>query len=183
MEHYEVDAPSVADVQKFLELVRKKLQPAVLDGNAGECLLNDRNIGDTELALLVTELEGLRNTAKLTKLDLVGNVIGDAGAARLAEYLASDYCSIQELDLYGNRIGDSGALSLAKGVLKRDRAEDGRSGLSVLDLRANPIGPAGIKEIAYAKSVNHSIVIYYDNMLPARPPPFLRCPCGDCSVS
>jgi uncharacterized protein (TIGR02996 family) len=70
----------------------------------------------------------------LTRLDLSGNTIGDAGAEALADALLLKQLAM--LDLTGNQIGDIGARALA--------ASPHAGGLAWLELAKNPITTAGL---------------------------------------
>ena len=91
-------------------------------------LLWSNRVGDEGLdALSRAEL------ARLVRLDLSHNTIGDKGVAALA---ASPLLGrLRLLDLTGNRVGDAGALALA--------SSPHAAGLGWLDLTKNPIDAAG----------------------------------------
>ena len=76
---------------------------------------------------------------KATKLDLIGQKIGDGRAAALAKALP-DAKNLTSLNLAGNNIGEAGAVELAA-VLPS-------TNLTALDLGANKIGDAGAKALA-----------------------------------
>jgi Leucine Rich repeat len=81
----------------------------------------------------------LRENAVLTKISLIGNGIGPAGALALAGGLRAN-ATLQELGLGWNGIGNEGAVAIAKalrcnGVLER------------LDLRGNSISDKGATAI------------------------------------
>lgn len=157
--------------KKFEEMLQKKMSRC-----GTECLLNDRSIGDDEVDIIVRELT---KHSQIIKLDLVGNFIGDEGCRKLARLLSSPACSITDVDLYGNRIGDAGAEALSEAIRATDK-------LSVVDLRANPLGMDGKKALVAAKAQRPAAAIYYDAM-PASGTTgglrsFAQCPAVSCSV-
>ena len=81
--------------------------------------------------------------AKLQRLYLARNQIGDAGAAALAAAVGRGALSeLQELWLASNRVGDAGLGALARALFAPGR------GARQLDLQANRIGDAGLADLA-----------------------------------
>ena len=74
----------------------------------------------------------------LTALGLDKNAVGDEGAAKLADGLASPRCRLKLLSLRANAIGSLGAISLAEAALAREQAS-----LHLLDLRHCRVGRKG----------------------------------------
>ena len=102
----------------------------VCRGPAGDgrvALISRADVGAVSAAVLAAD--GYRNET----LDLSGNVIGDDGAAALADSLF--FGRLRRLDLSNNRVGDPGALALA--------ASPHAATLGQLVLAKNPIAPAG----------------------------------------
>lgn len=123
-----------------------------------ECLLNDRSITDADARAVARDLA--RHT-HIAKVDLVGNFIGDDGAAALAALLRQPRASgVTDVDLYGNQVGPAGAAALADAL----RANPS---FVVLDLRSNPVGAEGARALAAAKAARPEIAVYYDAMTAA----------------
>jgi uncharacterized protein (TIGR02996 family) len=128
--------PAMAAV-RTLDLEKNELGDADLAALAGpnrltelRCLMLWSNrIGDSGLRSFVAAAP-----PRLETLDLSGNLIGDDGAADLADSL---FCGrLRRLDLSNNRLGEAGALALA--------GSPHAANLGLVDLAKNPIGPAGV---------------------------------------
>src|SRR5262249_35674584 len=87
-------------------------------------------VADAGLAQLAA---GAANLPRLSRLDLSGNLVGDAGATSLAG--SPLLARLTKPDLTGNQIGDAGALALA--------ASPHTANLAWLDLAKNPITATG----------------------------------------
>lgn len=84
----------------------------------------------------------------LTKLDLSGSNLGDAGALAFARTLPLSP-SLASLCLSNNQIGGAGARALADALRKaNDSRPCYRDGLTDLDLGCNEIGPVGAQALA-----------------------------------
>jgi uncharacterized protein (TIGR02996 family) len=97
-------------------------------GELATLLLWCNQVGDAGVRALVAA-----HAPRLTRLDLSGNTVGDAGAAALADSLFLG--RLVMLDLTGNQITDAGAGALA--------ASPYAAGLAWLELAKNPISQAG----------------------------------------
>ena len=89
----------------------------------------------------------------LTKLNLEGNNIKDAGAAAIAAALEVN-SRLFFLGLGSNQIEDNGGKAIA-------RALDNSSGLSILDLEGNSINDEGGVAIAGLCSHDHCRLVGY----------------------
>jgi Leucine-rich repeat (LRR) protein len=89
--------------------------------------LPGENIDDTDVGILV---EALRHNNYIKHIDLTGNLIGDNGAALLAQI------ELEELNLTQNQVTSEGAFSLSKSKVK------------TLNITANPVGDAGAKALS-----------------------------------
>lgn len=95
----------------------------------------------------------------LKVLDLAGNGIRRWGAERIAESLNES--SLEELDLTGNQIKDGvrtdGDKEITTGASKLAEALATNSSLTKLNLAANAIGAAGIKDLAESLTANTTL--------------------------
>jgi Leucine Rich repeat len=103
---------------------------------------------DAEQAKLIAE-ELILVTDVGVNLDLGQNIIGDVGAAAIADALRTSQ-SLETLWLTDNRIGDAGMAALAQ-VLKQG------SSLRKLCLSRNQIGTVGLTLFAHALKVNKGL--------------------------
>lgn len=146
------------------------LLAAVLQINRSitELILRGNSIGDRGAAALGPSLVD----CNLELLSLGNNMIGDNGAATIARGIAANN-TITRVELYGNRIGDAGAAALAAAVndtmvdLRLGHNEIRNEGacalgaailhpssrLQVVDLSNNSIGDSGATGLADALSV------------------------------
>ena len=97
--------------------------------------------------------KALSVNSSLTHLDLMGNSIGDSGAASLSQALAVN-SSLTNLNLGWNSIGDSGAASLSQALAVN-------SSLTNLNLKFNSIGYSGSVSFSQALAVNSSLTNLY----------------------
>ena len=97
---------------------------------------------------VVSLSKALSVNSSLSHLDLVGDSIGNSGAASLSQALAVN-SSLTNLDLSWNNIGDSGAASLSQALAVN-------SSLTNLDLSWNSIGDSGAASLSQALEVNSS---------------------------
>jgi Leucine Rich repeat len=104
---------------------------------------------DAEQAKLIAE-ELILATDVRINLDLGKNIIGDVGAAAIADALRASQ-SLETLWLTDNRIGDAGMAALAQ-VLKQG------SSLRKLCLSRNQIGTVGLTLFAHALKVNKGLM-------------------------
>jgi len=97
--------------------------------------LTGLGLGDVGVRGIAAGLRKAPNSA-LGELCLGSNGVGDAGAAAIAECLASPDSALRRLSLCNNHIGDVGAAALAAALAKNTMLEE-------LDLWGNPISPEG----------------------------------------
>lgn len=198
--------PGSSRQEKFREMVRKKL----LTGGS-ELLLNDRAITDGDVGILIEELKkhgeacGRGGTKvgenpdfsaseyyiPVTKIDLVGNFIGDQGCVLLAKFLKSSLSSVTDIDLFGNEVHADGCRALAGALCsvpagmssaQQKQGDDDLNRLTVLDVRSNPVGTEGKAYLIQAKKQRPSIAVYHDDMAPSNEGGVLG-PCGNCVIS
>ncbi|MGL4550831.1 MAG: TIGR02996 domain-containing protein [Gemmataceae bacterium] len=127
--------PALAPV-RVLDLEKNELGDADLAGLAGPNRLADlRSLMLWSNRISDAGLHALAAAAppRLETLDLSGNVIGNDGAAALAD--SPFFGRLRRVALSNNRVGDAGALALAGSPFAAT--------LGLLDLAKNPIGPAG----------------------------------------
>jgi Leucine Rich repeat len=106
------------------------------------------NLIEAEQAKLIAE-ELLLATDVRLNLDLGKNIIGDVGAAAIADALLTSQ-SLESLWLTDNNIGDAGMAALAQ-VLKQGTS------LRKLCVSRNPIGTVGLTLFAHALKVNKGL--------------------------
>jgi Leucine Rich repeat len=106
------------------------------------------NLIDAQQAKLIAE-ELILATDVRINLDLGKNIIGDVGAAAIADALKTSQ-SLESLWLTDNNIGDAGMAALAQ-VLKQGTS------LRKLCVSRNPIGTVGLTLLAHALKVNKGL--------------------------
>ncbi|RDD35199.1 Internalin-A precursor [Wolbachia endosymbiont of Cylisticus convexus] len=133
-------AVNVNELIKFLQ-DNRNISTLILHANG----INGES-GEVVLANFINaeDIEALANgnLVNLTRLDLIGNKIGDKGAEALAN---GNLVNLTRLDLNGNKIGDKGVEALANGNLVN---------LTRLDLGSNEIGDKGAEALASGNLVN-----------------------------
>uniref|UniRef100_A0A6T8GDL3 Uncharacterized protein n=3 Tax=Hemiselmis andersenii TaxID=464988 RepID=A0A6T8GDL3_HEMAN len=114
-------------------------------------ILNKNNIGDKGAVALafVLKPEPMKPEPKISKVELIGNQIGPAGATAIAEALMKNKV-IKRLHMGGNEVGDKGAKPMSELVMKN-------VSLKQVFLDHNGITDKGAKMLAHAMKVNSKI--------------------------
>jgi Ran GTPase-activating protein (RanGAP) involved in mRNA processing and transport len=129
----------------FLELLALVLQHhnALTSLNLQACTIENTNV-----AIVCTALK--HNSTTLTALDLSYNLIGDAGAVCIEEFLNTS-SRLVTLKLDGNRIGNNGAACICAAI------EHNNTVLTTLTISSNHIGEAGSKSVGSMLAVHRSL--------------------------
>lgn len=123
---------------------------AALHASGGESQINELDFpGNVEHAFSQGKLTDKHFTlivkclpnAKLKRINLRHNLLGDGSVSALTPLLAGNACEVKEVILAGNEIGPEGCRELCSLLTKNNSVEK-------LDLSGNPIGNEGGREIA-----------------------------------
>ena len=108
---------------------------------------HDMNIDDKRAKVIA---DALRSNTSLKDLQLIGNQIGPAGAAALAETLQNGLSSLNTFSLSCNPIGDEGVKAIAAGMCANTTT-------TRLDLRRCNIADEGCKDLIKMLFVNNRL--------------------------
>lgn len=135
----------------MLRTVRAALEQIDKDADVRELILRGCGLDDALTAVVAEELAepGNPDGQLITKLDLRGNAIGDAGCEAITR-LPAAIGGLTEVLLSRNAIGDAGAAALAVGLA-------GNETLKTLNLNDNAIGDAGTAALGEILAANSGL--------------------------